>query len=193
MTDTIRHALFDTPLGPSAIAWSDAGILALCLPEHDGEAALAAIHRRTPGTVEAVPAGAAAAAIDGVRALLSGKRPDLLDVALDWRGVSDFERRVYDHVRRIPPGRTETYGAVAAAIGEPGSARAVGTALGRNPFAPVVPCHRVLAADGRTGGFSAPGGVATKMRMLAIEGAVPPGADSLFDHFGVDAPIAPRR
>jgi methylated-DNA-[protein]-cysteine S-methyltransferase len=193
MTDAVRHALFDTPLGPSAIAWSDAGILALCLPERDAAAALAAIRRRAPGSTAAVPTGAAAAAVDGVRALLSGEQPDLLDVALDWRGVSDFERRVYDHVRLIPPGRTETYGTVAAAVGEPGAARAVGMALGRNPFAPVVPCHRVLAADGRTGGFSAPGGVATKMRMLAIEGAVPPGPDSLFDHFGVAAPISPRR
>ena len=94
--------------------------------------------------------------------------------------VPPFNARVYELARSIPPGRTMTYGEVAAALGEPGAARAVGQALGHNPFAPVVPCHRVLAAGGRTGGFSAGGGAATKMRMLEIEGALAPDTLPLF-------------
>ena len=93
--------------------------------------------------------------------------------------------------RSIPPGQTLTYGEIADRLGDRRPAREVGQALGRNPFPIVVPCHRVLAADGRTGGFSAPGGVETKLRMLAIERAQPGGAPALFD----DLPLAvrPRR
>ena len=97
---------------------------------------------------------------------------------LDLDGVPEFHRRVYDVARAIPPGETRSYGEVAAALGEPGAAQAVGRALGRNPVPIVVPCHRVLAADGRLHGFSAPGGIETKRRMLALEGA---GAPTLFD------------
>ncbi len=87
-------------------------------------------------------------------------------------GVPDFHRRVYDIVRCIPPGQTLTYGDIARRLGLPGSAQAVGRAMGRNPFAPIVPCHRVLAAGGKDGGFSAHGGVGTKRRMLVIEGVL---------------------
>jgi methylated-DNA-[protein]-cysteine S-methyltransferase len=86
--------------------------------------------------------------------------------------VPEFHRRVYDVARTIPPGATLTYGDIAARLGEPGSARAVGQALGRNPFPIIVPCHRVLAANGQLGGFSATGGSATKRRLLTIEGAL---------------------
>ena len=86
-------------------------------------------------------------------------------------GVPEFHRRVYEAARAIPPGNTLSYGDIAKRVGAPGAARAVGQALGRNPFPIVVPCHRVLAAGGKIGGFSAQGGVATKRRMLAIEGA----------------------
>ena len=85
--------------------------------------------------------------------------------------VPDFHRRVYQVARTIPPGKTLTYGDVARRLGDPGAAQAVGQALGRNPFAIIVPCHRVVAAGGRIGGFSANGGAATKRRILAIEGA----------------------
>ena len=110
--------------------------------------------------------------IDAIRALLSGEARDLLEVRLDQRGVPDFPQRVYELTRQIPPGKTLTYGEVARRLGSPGAARAVGRALGRNPWPLVVPCHRVLAAGGRTGGFTAPGGVNTKLRLLAIERAV---------------------
>ena len=104
-------------------------------------------------------------------ALLRGEPRDLGAIDLDMSGIPEFPRRVYAVARAIPPGQTVTYGDVAARLGEPGAARAVGQALGRNPFAIIVPCHRVVAAGGRLGGFSANGGAATKRRILAIEGA----------------------
>jgi methylated-DNA-[protein]-cysteine S-methyltransferase len=110
-------------------------------------------------------------AIERIVALLEGTPDDLRSVALDLSGVADFDRAVYDATRRVAPGSTSTYGQIAREIGQPGAARAVGRSLGHNPFPIVVPCHRVLTADGGTGGFSAPGGTRTKLWMLAIEGA----------------------
>ena len=105
-------------------------------------------------------------------ALLGGARPDLTSVPLDLSGVPEFHRRAYEVARTIPPGRTLTYGDIAHRLGQPGSAQAVGQAMGHNPFPIIVPCHRVLAAGGKDGGFSARGGVGTKRRMLVIEGAL---------------------
>ena len=115
-------------------------------------------------------------AVDDIAALLRGERTDLSAVPLDMEEVPAFHRRVYEVARRIPPGKTLSYGDIAQRLGAPRAARAVGQALGRNPFAIVVPCHRVLAAGGRVGGFSANGGVSTKLRMLTIEGAPAPAA-----------------
>ena len=110
-------------------------------------------------------------AIDSIVALLSGGENDLRDIPLDTRGVPDFHRRVYEIARAIPVGDTRTYGSIATKLGDPTAARAVGQALGRNPFPIVIPCHRVLAAHGKLGGFSGGSGSVTKLRMLAIEGA----------------------
>jgi methylated-DNA-[protein]-cysteine S-methyltransferase len=122
-------------------------------------------------------------AIAAITALLEG-RPgeprDLTHLPLDMEGVPSFHQRVYELARRIPPGKTWTYGEVAQRLGEPGAARAVGQALGSNPFAPVVPCHRVLGAPTGKGGFSAHGGLQTKLKMLEIEGARF-GGPGLFD------------
>ena len=120
-------------------------------------------------------------AIDAIVALLAGERRDLSDVPLDFESLPAFHRRVYEVARAIPPGSTISYGEIAARLGEPGAAREVGEALGKNPFPIVVPCHRVLAADGKLGGFSARGGVATKLRLLEIEGALKPEAPMLFE------------
>ncbi|WP_027016377.1 methylated-DNA--[protein]-cysteine S-methyltransferase [Comamonas composti] len=106
--------------------------------------------------------------------------PDLSEVALDWHGVSEFHRRVYALARAIAPGRTRSYGELAGELGGQGLSRAIGQALGLNPFAPIIPCHRVLAANGRPGGFSAGGGALTKLRMLENEGAALGGTLSLF-------------
>ena len=126
---------------------------------------------RFSGVVETTPTPDIARAIDAVVALMRGDAVDLRFIAIDLDGLPDFHQRVYDIARTIPPGVTLTYGEVAKRVGDPGSARAVGQALGRNPIPVIVPCHRVLAAGGKTGGFSAPGGSATKLNLLAIEGA----------------------
>jgi methylated-DNA-[protein]-cysteine S-methyltransferase len=172
------YALFDTPLGRCAIAWSECGIAAVELPGSDDAATRRRIARTHPQAEETTPPADVAAAIDAIVRMLDGAPDDLAALALDMDGVPEFHRKVYDAARAIPPGETRSYGEVAAALGEPGAAQAVGRALGRNPFPIVVPCHRVLAANGALHGFSAPGGIETKRRMLALEGA---GAPTLFD------------
>ncbi len=144
------------------------------LPEQDEATTRARMAHRFPQCEEAAPPPSVQLAITAVTALLDGTPPkpaDLTHVLLDMDGVPPFHQRVYALARQIPPGETLTYGELARQLGEPGAARAVGQALGHNPFAPVVPCHRVLAADGRSGGFSASGGVSTKLRMLLTERA----------------------
>lgn len=174
-------ALFDTPIGTCAIAWSGCGIAGLQLPEPTPAATRARVKRRWPGVVEAasVPAGVQRA-LDRVQALLAGGAADLADIPLDLEAAPEFHRRVYEVARSIPPGRTMTYGEIARRLGVPHESREVGQALGRNPVAIIVPCHRVLGADGKMGGFSANGGVSTKRRMLEIEGAPEVGAGPLF-------------
>ena len=175
-----RVALFDTAIGTCAIAWSARGIAALQLPEADPPSTLARLRRGLPGAVEGEPPPAVQRAIEAMVALLQGEPVDLGDIVLDETGVPDFHRRVYAVARTIAPGTTLTYGEVARRVGDPGAARAVGQALGHNPFAIIVPCHRVLAAAGGIGGFSAGGGRTTKRRMLAIERARPGDGPDLF-------------
>lgn len=167
---TICFATFPTALGACAIAWSEAGVHGLWLPEKNEAALRARISRRA--FIEWPPPAQIDAAIAAIQALIAGEKRDLGGIALDMSRVGAFERRVYEVARAIPQGKTLTYGEVAERLGDKGLARAVGQALGRNPFPIVVPCHRVLAASGKTGGFSAPGGVATKLRLLEIEGAL---------------------
>lgn len=180
------HTLFDTTLGPCGIAWGPAGITAVQLPELMPEGTRARLLRSLPRPVpQAVPPPAVQAAISGVQALLAGRATgataDLRHLVLDMSRLSAFHQRVYERTRAIPPGQVLTYGELAAELGDKGLARAIGQALGANPFAPVVPCHRVLAAGGKAGGFSATGGAVTKWRMLETEGYRPGGDASLFD------------
>lgn len=174
-------ALFDTAIGRCAIAWGDGGIRGLQLPEADVQRTRERAMRRFGARREAQPPDGIAQVIADVAGLLRGQAVDLSCVLLDTRGVAPFEERVYARTRLIAPGRTSTYGAIAAALGDAALARAVGQALGRNPFALIVPCHRVLAAHGRIGGFSAVGGAAAKQRLLAIEGARAGEGPDLFD------------
>ena len=173
--------LFDTAIGPCGIAWTEQSIAGVQLPEATPEGTLRRLCRPFGAVAEATPPAFVQQAITRIQALLQGDRDDLRDLPLDLGEVPDFHRRVYEVARAIPPGEVLTYGEVARRIGEPGAARAVGQALGRNPFAPVVPCHRVMAAGGRSGGFSAEGGADTKLRMLEIERARFGGAPGLFD------------
>jgi len=161
--------LFDTAIGPCAIAWGSKGIAGVNFPESSPDATRARMKQRFPALSERPPAPAAQDAIDRIVALLAGKPADLDPIALDMDGLPEFNRRVYAVTRAIPPGQTLTYGEIASRIGEPGAAQSVGQAEGANPFPIIVPCHRVLAAGGKVGGFSAPGGIATKRRILAIE------------------------
>lgn len=167
----IAYTLFDTPIGRCGLAWGARGIVGLQLPEaRDRETAIRLL-RRFPDAHSAPPPPELRRTIDAVAALLAGEPADLSAAVLDMEAVAPFDRRVYGVARTIAAGSTLTYGEVAARLGAPGAARAVGQALGRNPYPIVVPCHRVLAADGRLGGFSAPGGLATKLRLLSIERA----------------------
>ena len=175
------YALFDTPIGRCAIVWRGGRIAGAALPEASDERLRARLHSRFPDCDEAEPPAAVSEAIGEVVALLSGQRKDLTGLELDLGSLSDFDRAVLDAARRIPCGEVRSYGEIAAEIGAPGAAQAVGLALGRNPIPIVVPCHRVLAASGKSGGFSAPGGVATKFRILEIEGARRPGPPELFE------------
>jgi methylated-DNA-[protein]-cysteine S-methyltransferase len=163
--------LFDTPIGRCGIAWTARGVAAVHLPAVREVETRLSLTRRFPSARPEAPPSAVQAAIDGIVALLDGEARDLSAVELDMAAVPPFHRRVYVAARSIGPGSTLSYGEVAARLGEPGAARAVGQALGRNPFAIVVPCHRILAASGKVGGFSAPGGATTKIRLLTIESA----------------------
>jgi len=181
--------LFDTVIGCCGIGWNERGVFALQLPMSSDDQTRKWIHQRFEHIEEKVPPVTVQRAIDGIVELLAGKPNDLSDVVLDLQGVPEFDRGVYEIARTIPPGQTLTYGDIAKRLGGVELSRDVGQALGRNPCPIVVPCHRVLAAGGKPGGFSANGGVATKLRMLAIEGAVVNHTPSLFD----DEPIAARR
>jgi O-6-methylguanine DNA methyltransferase len=161
--------LFDTAIGWCGVAWTDRGLAGVQLPEASEADTRERMLRRFPAAAETVPPAEVQRAIDRIVALLHGERNDLSAIALDMEEVAPFHRRVYEVARTIPPGKTLAYGEVAARLGAAGAARAVGQALGRNPFPIVVPCHRVLAAGGKIGGFSAHGGTATKRRMLALE------------------------
>ena len=169
---SIEYALFDTALGTAGVAWSDRRIVRTFLPEPDAQSTRARLRRRLPDAQEAEPPEHVRRLIDDVVRLLSGDRVSLDWVSIDDTAVPELDRQVYAAARTIPPGSTLTYGDVARLIGDATLARRVGEALGRNPFPIVVPCHRVLAAGGRTGGFSARGGTETKMQLLRIEGAV---------------------
>jgi methylated-DNA-[protein]-cysteine S-methyltransferase len=174
-------ALFETAIGQCGIAWSERGIVRVMLPESDANKTRARMQRRLPGVPEAELPDEVRRAIGEIQALLAGERRELSSIVLDLGAVAPFERRVYEIARKIPPGGVMTYGELAKRLGDPQAAREVGQALGRNPFPIVVPCHRVLGAGDKLGGFSAPGGARTKRRMLAIEGAPAGQTADLFD------------
>jgi O-6-methylguanine DNA methyltransferase len=171
--DMTEHAfkLFDTPIGRCGIAWGERGVVGVQLPEARELETRARLLRRFPDARGGAPPPAVKRAMGDIVALLRGEPSDLGKVTLDMARIPPFHRRVYNVARTISPGETLSYGDLAARLGSPGSARAVGQALGRNPFAIVVPCHRVLAAGGKVGGFSANGGVETKLSLLSMEGA----------------------
>jgi methylated-DNA-[protein]-cysteine S-methyltransferase len=187
----LGFAVFETAIGWCGLAWGEGGIVGARLPEADAAATRASLARRYPGAVEAVPPPAIAAVVARVQALLAGEAVDLSDAPLDMSAVPAPFRRIYEAARRIPPGQTRTYGEIAREIGEPGAAQTVGQAMGKNPFPILMPCHRVMGAGGKLTGFSAPGGLATKLKLLEIEGARLAEPPSLFGELPLE--VAPPR
>jgi methylated-DNA-[protein]-cysteine S-methyltransferase len=172
------YCLFDTPLGQCGIAWRDDGpsvvrpaVTLLQLPAVTAERTESRIARASGARGPSAPPAVIAEIIERLRKHLEGEAQDLRDILVDLTGADDFARRVYEAAREIPPGQTRTYGEIAKALGQPREAQAVGQALGKNPIALIIPCHRVVAAGGKPGGFSAHGGRATKASLLAVEGA----------------------
>ena len=166
----MHHRLLDTKLGPMAIGWTDVGISRLLLPGDTAETMRQRLEQA--GGIERPDGQPELAA--RIVAYSEGMRDSFGDVVLDLDGVPAMNRRIYEHIRGLEWGETTTYGAVARWLGDVALSRAVGAAMGANPIPLIVPCHRVLAADGRTGGFSSPGGVRAKMEMLALEKAASP-------------------
>ena len=184
---TLAYALFETSLGTCALVWGPAGIRAVCLPEATPADLLARIEDRHPGAAPAAVPPDIAHAMDQMARLLQGEHIDLGRVQLDMTGIPAFHCRVYEDIRRIPPGATLTYGQVSQRLNAPGSARAVGQALAANPYLLIVPCHRVRATGGGMGGFSAHGGTDTKRRLIAIER----GTDIIEPSLFASLPLAP--
>ena len=175
-----QYAIFDTAIGFAGVAWNEAGLVACHLPEREAETARRGFLRRFPEASEAPLPGALAATVAGIQALMRGEKADLSDAPLDLSRTPEFHARVYEIARAIPAGQTLTYGEIAEKLGDKLLARDVGAALGKNPWPIVVPCHRVTAAGGKLGGFSARGGVNTKLKLLAIEGAKAAAQSDLF-------------
>ena len=166
--------LFETAIGPCGVAWSDAGLTWVQLPEEDRKATRGRLLAKSSAQGKLAPEKATPPwvkdAIARVREHLAGKPQELGRIPLDVSGVSDFTAKVFRAAQAVPAGRTATYGELAAAVGSPGASRAIGRAMASNPWPVIVPCHRVVAAGGGAGGFSAYGGLLTKERILKLEG-----------------------
>jgi methylated-DNA-[protein]-cysteine S-methyltransferase len=174
----MRYALVETEIGTFGIAWTDLGLARVALPGRDRARTELWISRdpAEPG----FPDGPLTGLPDRIKHYAQGAKEDFTDVPLDLGGIPDFNRQAYAELLKIGYGETTTYGAIARTLGDVALARAVGQAMGANPIPLVIPCHRVLGADGKTGGFSSPGGVTAKMKMLALEHAASPTGQYAF-------------
>lgn len=175
-----RYCVFETVIGWAGLAWGEAGLIGAHLPERDPGIVRESFKRRFSGVLESEPSPTITAIATDIQGLLRGEKPDLLDAQLDIKRVPEFHAKVYAIARAIPPGETLTYGEIAVQLGDRLLAQQVGVALGKNPWPIVVPCHRVTAAGGKLGGFSARGGAMTKLKLLDIEGAKAAGQKDLF-------------
>ncbi|RYE10343.1 MAG: methylated-DNA--[protein]-cysteine S-methyltransferase [Hyphomicrobiales bacterium] len=174
----MRYALVDTAIGLFGIGWTDSGLARVALPGRDREQTIEWISR--DGAEADVPGVALADLPERIRRYAEGARDEFADVPLDLSGVPAFHRQAYAELLKVGYGVTTTYGAIARTLGDVALSRAVGQAMGQNPIPLVIPCHRVLGADGKTGGFSSPGGVTAKMQMLALEHAASPTGQYAF-------------
>jgi methylated-DNA-[protein]-cysteine S-methyltransferase len=166
-----HYLIFETPGGFCGIAWNNVGITRFQLPTKSAEAAERMLLRRAPGAEPGAPTPEVAKAVAAVKRYFEGEKTDFSGFKLDLGAQEPFFEQIYAAARRVGWGHTTTYGALAKELGAgPEAARDVGQAMARNPVALIIPCHRVLAAGGKIGGFSAPGGSPAKIRMLALEG-----------------------
>ncbi|MGL4973698.1 MAG: methylated-DNA--[protein]-cysteine S-methyltransferase [Bosea sp. (in: a-proteobacteria)] len=184
----VHFTLFPTALGECGIAWRGEMVVATRLPDRSATETAERLAART-GATRAAPPPAIQRAIAAITALLEGGKTDLAFIACDFSGLDLFAAQVYAATRAIPAGETRTYGAIALQLGSKQLAQSVGQTLGRNPFPIIIPCHRVMGANARLTGFSANGGIETKLRMLAIEGAQIGEAPGLFG----ELPLAVKR
>jgi methylated-DNA-[protein]-cysteine S-methyltransferase len=175
------YTVFDTSVGRCAIAWGATGIVGVQLPETREIETRRRLLQQFPEARDLRPPADVDFAIDGIIALLRGQAVDLGDVLLDMSGLPAFNCRVYDATRLIPRGETRIYAEIAASLGASGAVHSVGQAIRRNPFAVLVPCHRVLATAGQTSDFAGSGGIVSKTRLLSIEGALGGRVTNLFD------------
>jgi methylated-DNA-[protein]-cysteine S-methyltransferase len=172
MNDTNHYAVFEAAHGFCGIAWNGQGIIRFQLPTRGADAAGRALARRVPGAECIAPPAEVSGVIADAQRYFAGERVDFSSVPVDLTQQMVFFRRVYVALRRVGYGQTTTYGTLAKELGAgPEAARDVGQAMATNPVPLIIPCHRVLAAGGKVGGFSAPGGAASKIRMLELEGA----------------------
>ena len=165
------YAVFETAGGFCAIAWNAKGVVRFQLPTASAKETERLMLRRLPGARPASPPAEIGKTVAAVQRYFAGEPADFAGVQLDLSEQEEAFRAIYDAARRVAWGETTTYGALASAIGRgPEAARDVGQAMARNPVALIIPCHRVLAAGGKLGGFSAPGGASSKKKMLELEG-----------------------
>ncbi len=193
------YCLFETPLGTCGIAWKEQEtsrippvVTFFQLPEATRSLTDTRIAGSSGGRKARVPPPHIAGIIKKVQKHLHGDVQDFLDIVVDLDAMGSFARQVYEAVRKIPAGRTKSYGELATDMNRPTASRAVGQALGRNPIPLIIPCHRVLASGNKPGGFSAHGGLETKAKMLEIEGATI-GLRQAGDPLGRVRPDPPRR
>jgi methylated-DNA-[protein]-cysteine S-methyltransferase len=172
MDQTAHHYfIFETAGGFCGIAWNSVGITRFQLPTRSPEATERILLRRVPGAEPSAPTPEVAEAVAAVKRYFEGEEPDFSSFKLDLGEQDPFFERIYTAARRVGWGHTTTYGALAKELeAGPEAARDVGQAMANNPVALIIPCHRVVAAGGKVGGFSAPGGSAAKLRMLELEG-----------------------
>ena len=172
MGQTTHHYLvFETASGFCGIAWNNVGITRFQLPTRSAEATQRNLLRRVPGAEPGAPTPEVAEAVAAVKRYFEGEETDFSSFKLDLGEQDPLVERIYAAARRVRWGQTTTYGNLAGELGAgPEAARDVGQAMAKNPVALIIPCHRVLAAGGKVGGFSAPGGSAAKIRMLELEG-----------------------
>jgi methylated-DNA-[protein]-cysteine S-methyltransferase len=186
------YTTFDTSVGRCGIAWGDAGIVGVQLPEAREIETRRRLLQQFPDAREFRPPADVDYAIEGIVALLRGQAVDLGDIPVDMHGLPLFNCRVYEAIRMIPRGETRTHAEIAAKLGASGAVYSVGQAIARNPFAILVPCHRALAVAGQTSGFAGNGGIITKSRLLSIEGALAGRTTTLFDALLSVAPPRPQ-